>query len=252
VVEHQEQAASWVHQRVAVDAAYGRERLIIHIFLPREADPPYQPVIYWPHGGASLLDVVSPGRERLTFLIRSGRAVVVPSYKGTYERKVKAGPGNDWWEQTVQQVKDFSRSIDYLETRKQDFDLGAIGYYESSATRVLALAIDQRIKAAVLADGGLPPGSTLRSERHVVNYLPRITIPVLMLNGRFDALLPPKESQEPMFKLLGADPSRKAYRLSDSSHVAEPSIERIQDTVGWFDRYLGPVKLKARPAIATE
>jgi hypothetical protein len=45
VVERREETASWVHERVTVDAAYGTERLIVHLFLPREAVPPYQPVI---------------------------------------------------------------------------------------------------------------------------------------------------------------------------------------------------------------
>ena len=49
---------------------------------------------------------------------------------------------------------------------------------------------------------------------------PRTNIPVLMLNGRYDAGNPPKEAQEPMFQLLGTEPARKRYKLTDSSHVA--------------------------------
>ena len=111
-----------------------------------------------------------------------------------------------------------------------------------------ALAIEGRIKAAVLADGGLQMYSFERPERDPVHYLPRITIPVLMLNGRYDSAKPPKETQDPMFRLLGTDPAHKRHRLSDSSHVAAPSPERIQETVSWFDRYLGPVRPKGGPA----
>ena len=90
VVEGREETASWVHERVTVDAAYGTERLIVHLFLPHEAAPPYQPVIYWPTGGAMVVRaVVSPTDEYLAFLIKSGRALVCPVYKGTYERKVQ-------------------------------------------------------------------------------------------------------------------------------------------------------------------
>jgi pimeloyl-ACP methyl ester carboxylesterase len=108
---------------------------------------------------------------------------------------------------------------------------------------VRALAIEGRIKAAVLADGGLNPYLPLeRPERDLLHYLPRITIPVLMLNGRYDSAKPPKETQDPMFRLLGTDPAHKSHLLSNSSHVAAPSPERIQETVNWFDQYLGPVR----------
>jgi hypothetical protein len=55
-----------------------------------------------------------------------------------------------------------------------------------------------------------------------------------------------------MFRLLGTDPARKKYRLFDSGHVAIPPAEQIQETVSWFDRYLGPVNRKGGPAVAPE
>ena len=251
VVERPEETASWVHERVTVDAAYGTERLIVHLFLPREAAPPYQPVIYWPGGGAVVQAVVSPTDGYLAFLIRSGRALVCPVYKGAFERRVQPPGAAGPWETSLQQAKDLSRCIDYLETRKEDFDLGAIGYFGVSwgaAEAVRALAVEDRIKAAVLVDGGLEAYSFERPERDPVHYLPRITIPVLMLNGRYDAIYPPKVAQEPMFRLLGTDPARKRYRLTNSGHVTAPTAERIQETVSWFDRYLGPVHRKGGPA----
>jgi pimeloyl-ACP methyl ester carboxylesterase len=242
---------------VAVDAAYGSdERLIVHLFLPHEAAPPYQPVMYWPTAGGTVRAMVSPTDEYLAFLIKSGRALVCPAYKGTYERKVQPpGAAMGQWEYFVQQTKDLSRAIDYLETRG-DLNVGAVGYYGVSwgaADAVRALAVEGRIKAAVLADGGMQPYSFERPERDPVHYLPRITIPVLMLNGRYDSVFPPREAQEPMFRLLGTDPAHKRYPpLSDSSHVAAPSPERIQETVSWFNRYLGPVKRKGGPAVAPD
>ena len=47
-----------------------------------------------------------------------------------------------------------------------------------------------------------------------------------------------------MFRLLGTDPAHKRHSLSHSSHVAAPSPERIQETVSWFDQYLGHVRPK--------
>jgi dienelactone hydrolase len=213
-------------------------------------------VIHWPGGyapqaSAFALDMVP---TNLAFLLRSGRALVWPIYKGTFERRIQ--PPETWsWETSLQQAKDLSRCIDYLETRKEDFDRGAIGYYGISwgaADTVRAVAVEDRIKAAVLVDGGLVAYSFERPERDLVHYLPRINIPVLMLNGRYDATYPPKEAQEPMFRLLGTDLARKTYRLSDSGHASAPSAERIQETVSWFDKYLGPVHPKGGPAVAPE
>jgi hypothetical protein len=258
VVERREETASWVHERVTVDAAYGTERLIVHLFLPHEAAPPYQPVIYWPTGGAVMVrDVVSPTDEYLAFLIKSGRALVCPVYKGTYERKVQPRYTAQDWDHFILQVKDLGRAIDYLETRG-DLDAGAVGYYGLSwgaAGAVRALAIEGRIKAAVLADGGLNPYLPERPEprgRDPSHYLPRITIPVLMLNGRYDSGYTLKGGQEPMFRLLGTDAAHKKQSLSDSSHVAAPSPERIQETVSWFDRYLGPVRPKGSLAATSD
>jgi dienelactone hydrolase len=256
VVERPGEAVYWVHERVAVAAAYGNEQLIVHLFLPKEVAPPYQPVIYWPPATALQASTIpSPTSTDVSFLIRSGRALVWPIYKGTYERKVQVpDAARRQWDYFLQQTKDLSRSIDYLQTRN-DLNAGTIGYYGRSwgaAHTVRAVAVEERIKAAVLNNGGLQPWEWERPEHDPVHFLPRITIPVLMLNGKYDTIFPPRESQEPMFRLLGTDPARKNYRLFDGGHVAIPPAEQIQETVSWFDRYLGPVKRTGDPAVAPE
>jgi predicted esterase len=256
VVERLDETEYWVHEQVAVDAAYGNERLTVHLFLPKEAAPPYQPVIFWPGAGVLFARTIqSPTGDAPAFLIKTGRTLVWPVYKGTFERKLQPETAAWQWEPSVQQAKDLSRAIDYLQTRK-DLQPAAIGYYGfswgASTEAQRAVAVEDRIKAAVLVDGGLHPGPFARPEHDPVHFLPRITIPVLMLNGKYDTFFPPKESQEPMFRLLGTDPARKRYRLSDSSHVSTPTAERIQETLSWFDRYLGPVRPKGSPAVASD
>ena len=77
----------WRKERVSFDAAYGNQRVPAHLFLPKNAAPPYQTVIVFPsryavNAGATLnLD------SRFDFIIRSGRAVLYPVYQGTYERR---------------------------------------------------------------------------------------------------------------------------------------------------------------------
>jgi hypothetical protein len=45
------------------------------------------------------------------------------------------------------------------------------------------------------------------------------------------------------FALLGAPPDRKRLVIHDVGHM--PALnELIRDVLGWFDRYLGPVRTK--------
>ncbi len=46
--ERDESAGEWVRETVSIDAAYGGERIIIHLDVPTNATPPFQPCIYFP------------------------------------------------------------------------------------------------------------------------------------------------------------------------------------------------------------
>jgi hypothetical protein len=77
----------WIKERISLDAAYGNERLILYLFLPRNVGPPYQTIIYFPGSNAIYLQSIDVMNMRyIDFIIKDGRAVVFPIYKGTYER----------------------------------------------------------------------------------------------------------------------------------------------------------------------
>ena len=205
-----------------------------------------------------LLDRIQRGDPHAGAQLRSGRAVVLPVYKGTLERQVGPVSGAaEAWELHKQQAIDLRRAIDYLQTR-DDVDAGVIGYYGVSWGAMKApwlLALEDRIKAAVLEDGGFYTGAVFEDgrafiiqyegpEQDPVHYLPRIRMPVLMLNGEYDTIFPRAETQDPMFQLLGTPAEHKQHRLFKTSHGGtEPDPGRVQEVVNWFDRYLGPVKL---------
>jgi eukaryotic-like serine/threonine-protein kinase len=79
----------WKMERISYNAAYGNERIPAYLFLPKNVAPPYQTVIYFPHSGAQE-ERSSDNVEMLflDFIIKSGRALLFPIYKGTYERHV--------------------------------------------------------------------------------------------------------------------------------------------------------------------
>lgn len=72
------------------------------------------------------------------------------------------------------------------------------------------LVNDRRIKAAVLQSGGLLSVHQL-PEVDQINFVTRVTVPVLMLNGRYDFVLPVETAQRPMFALLGTPAKDKRH-----------------------------------------
>jgi formylglycine-generating enzyme required for sulfatase activity/predicted Ser/Thr protein kinase len=244
VVEKAEEDEHWRREKVSFSAAYGGERMRAHLFLPRNAKPPYQTMVFFPTGEA-WLPRSSDDYLRLShfdFLMRTGRAVLHPIYKGTYERALPRGVGgrNEWRDLVVQQVKDVSRSLDYLETRP-DIDDTRLGVLEISGnTEVLMLALESRIKVGVAHATGLSP-RVVPAEIDVFNFAPRVRQPYLMLNGRYDSELPVEASQRPLFRMIGTPDRDKRFVLVESGHGVVRSPDRIRETVDWLDRYLGPV-----------
>ena len=117
-VEDTEDATAWRKETVTYDAPYGKERIRAYLYLPKSAQPPYQTVLYFPGGDATF---IRSSRELsllfVDFVIRSGRALLFPVYKGTYERILPVAGPNERRDLAIAQVKDMQRSIDYLLTR---------------------------------------------------------------------------------------------------------------------------------------
>src|ERR1700693_5328941 len=111
----------WRREVVTFNAAYGNERVIAWLFLPKNAARPYQAVVFFPSTLALTEQKIGGAELKIAdFLIKSGRALMYPVYKGTYERRsaAVATPGSiTERDLTIQQYKDFERSLDYLETR---------------------------------------------------------------------------------------------------------------------------------------
>ena len=103
----------------------------------------------------------------------------------------------------------------------------------------LVLAVEQRLAAGVLVVGALTGSG--RPEVNGINYVSRVKLPTLMLNGRYDLIFPFETHVKPMFDLLGTPPEHKRLKVYDSDHFV-PRNEMIKEILGWLDTYLGPVK----------
>jgi len=248
-------SAFWRREKITFDAAYGDERMIAYLFLPRGGKSPYQTVVYFPGGGATWQRSFEglPQSDFTEFIIRSGRALLYPVYKGTYERPCAPGletsfasfarapmAHRDW---IIQMSKDLSRSIDYVETR-EDLDDERIAYYGFSWGALLAptmLATEKRIRTAVLAVGGFvavewPPNAD------PAVFAARVKAPVLMVNGKEDFFFPLRTSQIPMYELLGTAEEDKRHTVYPGGHGLFGLFGRQirGDVLGWLDRYLVP------------
>jgi eukaryotic-like serine/threonine-protein kinase len=135
--------------------------------------------------------------------------------------------------------KDMGRSLDYLESRS-DIDKNKIGFIGLSMGSYLAplfLAIERRLALGVIYMGGFHLQPSL-PEADMVNFAPRVKVPVLMLNGRFDNFFPTATSQEPLFTLLGTPPEHKRRIVYESAHNI-PRTEMIKEVVSWMEKYWG-------------
>src|SRR5262245_25501905 len=135
-VDHTDNSSPYsTSETVSFRAAYADDRVIAHLFLPKSAAPPYQVVIVF--GGADIMS--AKHMEDLQygypyeFLIRSGRAVMIPAYWGTLERGRSEWflPSQEERERSLKWSWDLSRSVDYLLARR-DIDATKLGFYAIS------------------------------------------------------------------------------------------------------------------------
>jgi eukaryotic-like serine/threonine-protein kinase len=240
VIESTEETATWVRVAVEFDAAYGGERMRAYLFLPKTGSPPYQTVVFFPAGDAFVVrssrDLSLNGAD---FIMRSGRALLYPIYKGTYERaKADVNGANGERDLEIAWSRDLGRAIDYLETRP-DIDRTRLVFYGVSVggeTGAMLVALEPRLKAAVLQASGL--SSEVPPDIDPINYAPRVLVPTLMVNGKYDFGAPVETAQRPLFDLLGS--RDKTLRLLEFGHKL-PTGAVAAEILPWLDRHLGAV-----------
>lgn len=239
---------TWSRERIEFDAGYRDERMLLHLYLPTGGSPPYQTVVYWPGWDTfALYDVDEYFAKQIDFVVKSGRAVAFPIYRGVFERRVgstRVRPDFDttaWRDNTIDAVKDLRRSIDYLETRSEinGRTLALLGYSWGGVNGPIALAHEPRLKLGVINIGLLPPMASI-PEVDPLHALPRVRVPVLMFSGEFDAMVPLANARR-YFELLGVPAADKRHRIAPGGHYVPRDI-LIRDTLDWFDRYFGPAK----------
>jgi len=236
----------WRKEKVSYAAAYGGERIPAYLYLPKSGSPPFQTVVFAPGGDALVLRNSETGihTDNFDYLIRTGRAVLYPIYKGLFERGAMNEPGgpNARRDILIACQKDLARSVDYLETRP-DIQSSRLAYYGISwggSHGVIFVSVEPRIRAAVFVAAGLSPNRQL-PEVDIMNYAPRVRVPALMVNGRLDFLVGGDELARPLLRFLGSPAGDKRMVEIESGHVP-PVQDLMREVLDWLDKYLGPVK----------
>ncbi|MFC1500583.1 protein kinase [Candidatus Zixiibacteriota bacterium] len=234
----------WYKEKMEVSNSYGK-RMAVYLFIPNHVPPPLQTIIYHPSGSAfrymdSDEDLLlgTPG-----WLMQNGRALVYPVFLGSYERFDEAADLN-WPDRIRRYYQDIVATLNYLEERADLFDLeriGIMGYSDGAVQGPKYLSLESRLNLGVFLGGGINWYGDGNRVIMLQTYLPRISQPVLMVNGRYDSLNPHETSQIPMLEFLGSE--RKRLHLMDTEHgVTERRYEVIQVVSTWLDSLWGEVR----------
>lgn len=255
VVEAVDTVSFGIRERITFDAAYGSERMVLYLFLPKERSARMQTVAYFPGNGAlNSTDITqwSGPASHTAWLVQSGRAVAFPVYKSSFERDDDfeyniERTSSTWRDYVIMWRQDLARSVEYLRTRP-DVDrekLAYFGYSWGGWMGPINLALEAGFKVAVLYVAGFPVDE-ITPLVDPFNFARHVSAPVLMINARHDYLFPLETSARPLFDQLGS-PEKELY-VSDGGHVPGngshfvPREELIRETLGWLDHHLGPVR----------
>ncbi len=233
----------WTRETISFDAGYRGERMFAYLYLPKSFDPPFQTIVFWPGISGLYVDSVNHKKFHLEFALKNGRAVIFPILQGMFQRRLPSVPkwtsvaGRDL---AIQQVKDMRRAIDYLETRR-DIDSDALAYYGISWGGRMGpnvLVVEPRLKVGILNQAGIEPN--VHYDISAVHFLPRVTVPVLQFNGRYDADFRYQTQAKPFFDGLGTSDADKKWVVEATGHFVPPPVY-IGETLDWLDKYLGSI-----------
>ncbi|MCG8468379.1 MAG: SUMF1/EgtB/PvdO family nonheme iron enzyme [Gemmatimonadetes bacterium] len=242
----------WRRVKVRLEGVEG-DSILGYLYLPRGASPPYQTMVLVPNTSAFFVDRVD---EQLEWLlganIRSGRAAFAPVLHGMVERQWPSGttfPASntvDFRNLMVRHATELSISLDYLESR-DDIDMDRLTYIGVSwgaGSRAVLAAIDDRWDAVVFIGAGIDERlHPVVPEALNVNFIPYISVPKLVLNGRRDEEHPWLTRAAPFWELL-SEP-KELELLDTEGHV--PSLEtRVPAINDFLDRRLGPTNDASR------
>ena len=234
----------WIKERISIEVGYNQEMMDMLIFKPKNSFGPSSPVVIHPgsnyYSTPPEIDDINPGEFSLDFLIKSGKTLVWPAWKGSLNRMPATRSGGDRMRDFrnlyIAWVSDTDKTLDYLETRN-DIDTDNIFYLGMSYGALFnthTLLFENRYKGAILYVGGVFP--TYPPLVDGINHMPRINTPFLMLNGEQDYLVP-KSAAMYFYQSTGTPEKDKKIVFYDSGHWPLPRNQMIKETLDFIKKY---------------
>jgi eukaryotic-like serine/threonine-protein kinase len=241
----------WQRERLWLDGPAG-DSILAYLYLPKQAEPPYQTIIYVPSSAAFFLDPVwRRVEEDLGPHIKAGRAVFAVVFEGMIERPwprtTQPPPSNSvgFRDLMVRHATQLRMGIDYLTTRAE-IDTARLAYLGMSwgaGSRLVFAGADDRYRAVVFIGGGIDERvQPTLPEAANFNFAAHIRAPKLLINGRQDEEHPWTTRAKPLWDLL-REP--KELVLIDGAGHHPPQEDRVAPINAFLDRTLGPVRLRA-------
>ena len=205
-----------------------------------------KPIIEFPSAGAifnNKLNIDENIIKQKKYLLDEGYSIIIPVYHNTWGRKKII---RDWWPNETEEYKntiikigkDFKRIVDFLETRN-NFDFKKLSYYGyswGSVTSNILLAIEKRVKSAVICVGGLMLQKSRKEiESHL--YIRRIKIPILHIVGKLDGIFEFEESFLPWNELVGTPEKDKNIIILDNIGHGIPRDIRMKNHLKFLKKY---------------
>jgi len=197
----------WIRERLWIDGRKG-DSVLLYVFLPRNAEPPYQALVHIASSAAfgqssvaQLVEDIAAGQ------IKAGRAVISPVLTGMVEHpgtmKIRPPPQSvEFRDLMVWHATEMRLAMDYAVTRP-DIDSTRLGYIAMSfgaGSRVTLAAVDPRFRAVVLLGAGIDERiQPTLPEAANFNFAPYIRAPKLVINGRQDEEHPWQTRGKPLW-----------------------------------------------------
>ena len=233
--------AGWTHETVSLRTGYDDSRFKVHVLKPKGAVK-NETLVFFP--GAGTYGGTSPFESELVmqsldYIVNSGRILVIPELFEGYSRSsgkyLTADMSIDFRDWIMNWHSDVGRTLDFLQSDPDQFGRKFTYYGVSygACQQLPLLAMEDRFSNAVLVVGGIAQNKASLSLLDQLNYVPRITIPVLFIGARFDNVFPIKHSQQPFLDLLGTPKDKVKRVMFDGSHQAPPRKLLIKEVINW-------------------
>ncbi len=253
-LERTDDEEHWRRERVSFAAAYGGERVLANILIPKNVRPPYQAVVWFP--GSYALQLKSTARDLpfsvyFDFVARSGRALVYPVYSGTYERR-RPAPAVTGRTRLRRSTRSETRSSDGRKTSVARWTIWNLAATSTAAG--LRITDTAWVPGRHCRSSGSSPASPPRFCSLAVlprrpapgdrsRQLPAASGAAGSHDGRKVRLhFPSGDVAETVVQSFGTPARHKRLVTFENAGHVPPRIELIREVLDWLDRYLGPVE----------